>query len=182
VKISHHKSYGVIFTFVLLAGDLHHQRAAARAMWVADRESSWIAFVILLFAYFRNLGHGVGPSISSLDIRIKRGRLFHDRSDAVSLLWIITFVFFGPPGVHHPVTPGNSRCARRIGGGETRLRTRGPACSWRSTASDLFPPLDSGLRLGRPDGANVGRAGPAHIELPNVPCSLAARFEQIHET
>jgi len=170
VKISHHKSYGVIFTFVLLLV-IFITNVPLRGMWSLVA-IILIAFVVLLFAYF-GVWDKVMDLISQLDIRINEGGYFMIGL-TLFLLWIITFVLFDRQ-VYITVTPGNFKVCTEIGGGERVYDTAG--MQLEKHRSDLFRHWILGFGSGdltvQTSGGQI-----AHVELPNV-LFIGRKVEQI---
>jgi hypothetical protein len=160
VRISKHKSYGVLFTFVLLLV-IFITNVPLRGMWSLV-VIILVAFLILLLAYF-NVWDWLFGIIEQLDIRINEGGYFMIGA-TLFLMWFVTFVFFDRQ-VYITVTPGNFKVCTEIGGGEHVYDTVG--MQLEKKRSDLFRHWILGLGSGdlvvRTSGAqNV------HIDLPNV--------------
>jgi hypothetical protein len=170
LRISKHKSYGVLFTFVLLLV-IFITNVPLRGMW------SLIvilvgAFVILLLAFF-GLWDRVFEILSALDIRINEGGYFLIGTTLL-LLWLVTFLFFDRQ-VYITVTPGNFKVCTEIGGGEKVYDTAG--MQLEKHRSDLFRHWILGMGSGDLTVHTSG-AQSAHIDLPNV-LFIGRKVEQI---
>ncbi len=160
VRISRHKSYGVVFTFVLLLV-IFITNVPLRGMWSLVA-IILVAFVILLFAYF-GVWDKVFAVLESLDIRINEGGYFMI-GGSLFVLWIVTFLFFDRQ-VYITVTPGNFKVCTEVGGGEKVYDTAG--MQLEKHRSDLFRHWVLGMGSGDLT-VNTSGATNAHIELPNV--------------
>jgi hypothetical protein len=169
-RISKHKSYGVLFTFVLLLV-IFITNVPLRGMWSVI-VIILIAFIILLFAFF-GIWDQVVEMLSSLDIRINEGGYFMI-GGSLFLLWLVTFVFFDRQ-VYITVTPGNFKVCTEIGGGERVYDTMG--MQLEKHRSDLFRHWILGLGSGDLTVHTSG-AQNVHIDLPNV-LFIGRKVEQI---
>jgi hypothetical protein len=160
VKVSKHKSYGVLFTFVLLVV-IFITNVPLRGMWSLV-VIILVAFLILLFAYF-NVWDWLFGMIEQLDIRINEGGYFTIGA-TLFLMWFVTFMFFDRQ-VYIKVTPGNFKVCTEIGGGEHVYDTVG--MQLEKQRSDLFRHWILGLGSGDLVVRTAG-AQNVHIDLPNV--------------
>jgi hypothetical protein len=170
LSMSRHKSYGVLFTFVLLLV-IFITNVPLRGMWslivilVA-------AFLILLLAFF-GLWEKVFDVLSALDIRINEGGYLLIGSTLL-VMWLVTFLFFDRQ-VYITVTPGNFKVCTEIGGGEKVYDTAG--MQLEKHRSDLFRHWILGMGSGDLTVHTSG-AQSAHIDLPNV-LFIGRKVEQI---
>jgi hypothetical protein len=160
LHVTRNKTYGVVFTFVLLVV-IFITNVPLRGMWSLVI-IILIAFVILLLGYFE-VWDWVFNLLSSLDIRTTAGGYFVI-GIALFALWLVTFMFFDRQ-TYITVTPGNFKVCTEIGGGEHVYDTVG--MQLEKQRSDLFRHwilgMGSGDLIVRTSGAqNV------HIDLPNV--------------
>jgi hypothetical protein len=160
VQISKHKSYGVVFTFILLVV-IFITNVPLRGMWSLV-VIVLFAFLIVLFAYFE-VWSSLIDILESLDIRINAAG-YIVIGFSLFVLWLVTLLLFDRQ-VYITVTPGNFKVCTEIGGGEHVYDTVG--MQLEKQRSDLFRHwilgLGSGDLIVRTSGAqNV------HIDLPNV--------------
>jgi hypothetical protein len=168
--ISKHKSYGVLFTFVLLLV-IFITNVPLRGMWSLI-VILVLAFIVLLLAFF-SLWDRVFELLGDLDIRINAGG-YLAIGITLLLMWLVTFLFFDRQ-VYITVTPGNFKVCTEIGGGEKVYDTAG--MQLEKHRSDLFRHWILGMGSGDLTVHTSG-AQSAHIDLPNV-LFIGRKVEQI---
>jgi hypothetical protein len=170
IYLSPHKSYGVLFTFVLLLV-VFITNVPLRGMWSLV-VIIMAAFIVLLLAYF-GLWDYVFTMLGHLDIRINLGGYLMIGA-SLFLLWLLVFLFFDRQ-VYITVTPGNFKVCTEIGGGEKVYDTAG--MQLEKHRSDLFRHWILGMGSGDLTVHTSG-AQQAHIDLPNV-LFIGRKVEQI---
>jgi hypothetical protein len=160
IHLSKNKSYGVLFTFVLLLV-IFITNVPLRGMWSLI-VILILAFLIVLAAYFE-IWDWLFNIVSALDIRLNEGGYFMI-GGALFILWLFTFLFFDRQ-IYIKVTPGNFKVCTEIGGGEKVFDTAG--MQLEKQRSDLFRHwilgLGSGDLIVRTSGAST-----EHFDLTNV--------------
>jgi hypothetical protein len=160
MRIAENKSYGVLFTIVLLIL-IVITNVPLRGLW-SVLAIGVILFLSVLFAYL-NWWEAIMESFLRLHIYINAaGYLVISLS--LLMIWLLVFFLFDSQ-IYMVFTPGQLRVRQEIGGGEVAYDTAG--MSIQKQRNDLF--RHGLLGLGSGDLiVNTSGAATHHFELPNV--------------
>jgi hypothetical protein len=160
MRISANKSYGVLFTIVLLLL-IVITNVPLRGLWSFIAIGA-ILFFSLLFAYM-NWWESILETFMRLHIHINAAG-YMLISGALLVIWLAVFFLFDTQ-IYMLFTPGQLRVRQSIGGGEVVYDTAG--MSIQKQRNDLF--RHGILGLGSGDLiVNTSGAASHHLELPNV--------------
>jgi hypothetical protein len=160
LKMSRNKSYGVLFTVVLLMV-IVITSVPLRGLW-----SVVVLVTVFLLSIIFALADWWAPildALASLHIQINAaGYLLIATS--LFIIWLVTFVLFDPQ-IYMVFTPGQLRVRQEIGGGEAAYDTAGMVI--QKQRNDLFRHWILGLGSGDLI-VNTSGATAHHFDLPNV--------------
>jgi hypothetical protein len=160
LHIARHRSYGVLFTIVLLLL-IVITNVPLRGMW-----SVLVLTVIIMGSVILAALHLWGPILDTffkLHIYINAAGYLMI-SLALFVIWLVTFLYFDQQ-IYMIFTPGQFRVRQEIGGGEDAYDTAGMVI--RKQRNDLFRHMILGLGSGDLSVTTSG-ATAHHFDLPNV--------------